>query len=72
MAVEYADSLPALAARSPDLADRVAGFRTVEHVLDWMQRTGQDLRRLDMVTQDEYSHDLIVPHGGLWLSFAMS
>jgi hypothetical protein len=68
----YADSLPAVRAACPDLADRIAGFRTLEHVLDWLKADGHPLGSLDLVTQDEYSHDLLVPVGPDWLAFGMT
>jgi hypothetical protein len=56
----------------PELTDRIAGFRTLEHVLDWLKAEGRPLSSLDMVTQDEYSHDLLVPVGPDWLAFGMT
>ena len=68
----YAESLPAVRASRPDLADRIAGFRTLEHVLDWLKAEGYPLGSLDLVAQDEYSHDLLVPIGPDWLAFGMT
>ena len=61
-----------LRASHPDLAGRIAEFRTLEHVLDWLKADSHPLRLLDMVTQDEYSHDLLVPVGPDWLAFGMT
>ena len=68
----YAESVTGVRSRRPDLADRVAGFRTLEHVLDWLKSDGLPLGTLDLVTQDEYSHDLLVPVGSDWLAFGMT
>jgi hypothetical protein len=68
----YAESLLGVRATRFDLADRLAGFRTLEHVLVWLKADGQPLGSLDMVTQDEYSHDLLVPVGPDWLAFGMT
>jgi hypothetical protein len=68
----YAESVADVRGRRPDLADRVADFRTLEHVLDWLKADGLPLGTLDMVTQDEYSHDLLVPVGRDWLAFGMT
>jgi hypothetical protein len=69
---EYADDLTDLRTAHPVLADQVAGFRTLEHVLDWLRRDGHSLASLDMVTQDEYCHDLLIPTGSDWLVFGMT
>jgi hypothetical protein len=68
----YAESLLGVRATRPDVSDRIAGFRTLEHVLDWLKAEGLPLGSLDMVTQDEYSHDLLVPVGPDWLAFGMT
>jgi hypothetical protein len=68
----YAESVADLRGHRPDLADRVAGFRTLEHVLDWLKADGLPLGSLDLVMQDEYSHDLLVPVGPDWLAFGMT
>jgi len=36
--------------------------RSVRHVLDWLSRHEPPLRMEDMVTQDEFSHDILVPY----------
>jgi hypothetical protein len=69
---EYADYLARLQSDHPALAAGIANFRTLEHVLDWMKAEGHSLSSLDMVTQDEYCHDLIVPIGQDWLVFGMT
>ena len=68
----YAQDIADVRASRPDLADRVAGFRTLEHVLDWLKADGHPLGTLDLVTQDEYCHDLLVPVGPDWLVFGMT
>ncbi len=69
---EYAGSLNELGSTNLDLAAQIGPFRTLEHVLDWMKREGHSLAALDMVTQDEYCHDLIMPIGSDWLVFGMT
>jgi len=61
--VEYADSLREVAATDPELARELGPLRTLEHVLDWIKRRGLDLAGLDVVQQDEYCHDAVVPLG---------
>ena len=69
---DYAGDVSSLRDVRPDLADRIAGFRTLEHVLDWLKAEGHPLGSLDLVTQDEYCHDLLVPVGPDWLVFGMT
>jgi hypothetical protein len=70
--MNYAQDIAAVRTSRPDLANRIAGFRTLEHVLDWLKAEGHPLGTLDMVTQDEYCHDLLVPVGHYWLVFGMT
>jgi hypothetical protein len=70
--LEYHRDLSELRPAYPALADQIADFRTLEHILDWMKLEGQDLAALDMVTQDEYCHDLLMPVGTDWLVFGMT
>ena len=69
---DYPDDVASLQGTHPVLADRIAGFRTLEHVLDWLKAAGHPLGSLDLATQDEYSHDLLVPVGPDWLVFGMT
>jgi hypothetical protein len=48
----------------------VASHRSVKHALDWFVKQKPPLLPADMVTQDEYSHDILVAYpGGLWLVY---
>jgi hypothetical protein len=58
--------------RRADLASQLEGIRTLEHVLDWMKRDRHSLASLEMITQDEYCHDLLLPVGPDWLVFGMT
>jgi hypothetical protein len=59
--MEYPDYLNRLEAHSPNLAREVASFHTLENVLEWMKKRGISLGTIDVVNQDEYCHDLIIP-----------
>ena len=69
---EYAGELAELRTSQPSLASRIGGFRTLEHILDWMKEDGLQLSSLDMVAQDEYCHDLLIPLEDDWLVFGMT
>lgn len=58
----------------PDAFDRLAAAlasqRSVKHAVDWLASHRPPIAPEDLVTQDEYSHDLIVAYpGGLYLSY---
>lgn len=54
------------------LEDSVAEHRTLGNVLAWAGRVpGKFLPHIvaEVVTQDEYTHDVIVPYDGLYLVY---
>jgi hypothetical protein len=52
------------------IAEAVAGHRSMRHAVDWFVRQNPPLAPADMVTQDEFSHDILVAYpGGLWLVY---
>lgn len=71
--LEYADHVAVLARCAPELANELGGFHSLEQVLDWLRASNLPFAGLDLVTQDEYSHDLLVPlPGERYLVFGMS
>jgi hypothetical protein len=72
--MDYPNFVAALEPTEPQLGATLRAFRTLEHVLDWLKSLDYDLRRLDMVTQDEYCHDLFLPlpERDEYLVFAMT
>ena len=70
----YHDDLKALQSAHPHIAEEFASILSLEKLLPWLQRNGVPLDQLDLVTQDEYDHDLIVPlaRSGQWLVFGMT
>jgi hypothetical protein len=72
--VEYIDYVRAISAAHSELAARLERFVTLEHVLNWLNAERYPLAQLDMVTQDEYCHDLLIPlqNCGDWLVFGMT
>jgi hypothetical protein len=52
------------------IAEAVASHRSIKHAIDWMARQIPPLSPSGMVTQDEFSHDILVAYpGGLWLVY---
>jgi hypothetical protein len=69
----YADHVETLGTTHSTLAEALRPFSSIRHVLEWMQEAGLPLGSLDMVTQDEFSHDALIPlPSGEWLSFGMT
>jgi len=72
--MEYHEHLKALSRDEPALASELGGVRTLEQVLAWMQRRDFGLSGLDLVTQDEFNHDLLIAldPGGRYLVFGVT
>jgi hypothetical protein len=60
---KYHEDVAALAQQDPELARQVGGFNTLENVLTWMKGRGLPLGSLDVIAQDEFSVDVLVPLG---------
>jgi hypothetical protein len=43
------------------LAQAVASHHSIKHALDWLLAQHPQLAPADLVTQDEFSHDILVP-----------
>jgi hypothetical protein len=71
---EYADHVQLLAATEPALAQELAGFRSIEHVLGWMQKRDLCRATVDIVGMDEFEHDFLIQlePGGRWLAFGVT
>lgn len=68
--MDYSDYVRRLEAVDPRLAAAVGGFTSVSHVLAWL---GRPAAGLDVVAQDEFCHDLVVPlPDGRWLAFGLT
>jgi hypothetical protein len=72
--VEYADHLRRLADERPDLAAELAGLRGLGGVMAWMRGRGIALADAEIVQQDEFSLDFVVPlaPGGEHLAFGIT
>ena len=52
------------------IAEDVASHRSIKHAIDWMARQNPPLFPAGMVTQDEFSHDILIAcRDGLWLVY---
>lgn len=65
--------VPGQLSLAQDVDADLGGVRTLEHVLDWIRHRGIDLAVTDLIAQDEYSHDYLVPlPDSRWIAFAMT
>jgi hypothetical protein len=69
----YPDQLAELAAADPALGAEVARLRNLEGILKWAPGYGIPFAGFDLVQQDEYSYDLLLPLPDTrWLAFAVT
>src|SRR5687768_11485001 len=47
-----------------ELAQKVSRHQSIKHALDWLAAHEPPLTIADMVTQDEFSHDILVNYNG--------
>lgn len=59
--MDYVDYVAALRSQHPALTEEIAHFRTLESVLSWMRKRELPLASVEIITQDEYSHDFLIP-----------
>jgi hypothetical protein len=45
------------------LPDDLRPLTSIRHVIDWMRAHGLPLESLDVITKDEFTHDVLVPLG---------
>jgi hypothetical protein len=70
----YAEQLERLRATDPRLVEEISGLRNLEEILKWVPKAGIPFSGLDLVQQDEYSYDLLLPLSDnlRWLSLGVS
>ena len=72
--MEYQDHLAAVRAADPALAGELAGLVGLEGVMRWMAQRGIPLAKAEIIAQDEFSLDFVVPlgEGGRHLAFGIT
>lgn len=70
----YAHSFAQLQTTHPDIAASLSCATSLETILTWLRHNGRPLDRLDLVAQDEYCHDLLIPlePDPRWIVFGMT
>lgn len=71
--MDYAESVRSLADGWPQLANELGSVTSLEKLLGWLQQREITLDRIELVAQDEFSHDLMIPLPyGQWLAFGVT
>jgi hypothetical protein len=61
--MEYASQFAAFAAAHPDLAAGLEGVRGLGGVMEWMKTRGLALADVEILNQDEFALDFVIPLG---------
>ncbi|HJZ56739.1 MAG TPA: hypothetical protein VKE74_17360 [Gemmataceae bacterium] len=71
--IEYPEQLAALTATDPGLVEQLARLQNLAAILKWAPTAGVPLAEIDLVQQDEYSHDaLLLLPDRRWLVFGVT
>jgi hypothetical protein len=72
--MEYADHVDRLADHAPDLAAQVGDLRGLGGVMAWMTSRGLALSDVEIIQQDEFSMDFVLPlaREKRWLVFGVT
>lgn len=69
----YDEQLAELTTADPALGEQVAWLPNLEAILRWLPTAGVPFTGLDLVQQDEYSYDLLLPlPDARWLVFGVT
>jgi hypothetical protein len=52
--------------------DEMASLTSIEKILAWMQANGVPMDQLDLIAQDEFCHELLIPWQGQWIVFGLT
>jgi len=71
---EAADLVAMLRMTEPALADELARFDRIRHVIEWLTGRATLGAGVDMVGQDEFHYDFLapLPPGNRWLVFGVT
>ena len=71
--ISYAEQLVELGATDRALGEQVRGVRNLETILHWAPTAGISLAGIDLLQQDEYCYDLMIPLPDTrWLVFGVT
>lgn len=49
-----------------------SALTSLEKILTWMDANDVPMQQLDLIAQDEFSHDLLIPWQDRWLVFGLT
>ncbi|MCA9801738.1 MAG: hypothetical protein KC777_07110 [Cyanobacteria bacterium HKST-UBA02] len=58
--MSYKMDIEALRTEHPDLAEFFSGVNTLEKVFEWVRHNPDKAGEIELIPQDEFSHDMIV------------
>lgn len=64
---EYQESIASI--KDEELSNELSPFSTVEEVLHWAKKLNPGLEGFDLIQQDEFTFDLVLPHSRGWVVF---
>jgi hypothetical protein len=72
--MDYSDYFRRFQAEHPALAAELATAKSLEGVMAWINRRGLDLAAVEIIHQDEYSLEFVIPlpPGGRYLAFGIT
>lgn len=56
----YRDDIDNLRDAYPSIASAFEGMKTLEDVFKWIREVGPEAGEIDVIAQDEFSHDVVV------------
>ena len=71
--IPYPEQLAALTAADPALGEQLTRLPNLNAILKWAPTAGAPLSGIDLIQQDEYSHDVTLPlPDGRWIVFGVT
>jgi hypothetical protein len=74
MPMEYSGYISVLRSTHPELASELGSFRGLGKVMEWMATRGVPLAAAEIIQQDEFSLDFVIPLGvqAAYLAFGIT
>ena len=71
--IPYPEQLSAVTAADPSLGEQLARLPNLNAILKWAAATGIPLADMELIQQDEYCHDAMLPlPDGRWVVFGVT
>lgn len=71
--IPYPEQLAAVSAADPALGEQLARLPNLNAIMKWAETTGIPLAEMELIQQDEYSHDAMLPQpDDRWVVFGIT